>query len=161
VQVEEPEVIQVLPKAMEGATNSLVVVFTPDLLGSNVEMTTVVILPEGELKECQIYKLVEGRLVECEQVFLGPAQASLCSPPEALETVQPQTNPRSYVEVTRNVFATCLSSTGLEDKLVRLSSNSGETEQSHEAARNRKEMGSQVAAGTLGKEPRNPEVRPK
>jgi hypothetical protein len=57
---------------------------TPVSLDTDVEMTPVVALPEGELKEGQVYHIVKGIVkgVVYNQAHLSTDQASSGSPPE-------------------------------------------------------------------------------
>jgi hypothetical protein len=62
-------------------------------LDTDVEMTPVVALPEGELKEGQIYYLVNSKLITYDQAHLSTDQASSGSPlevPSAQTIDQPQ-----------------------------------------------------------------------
>jgi hypothetical protein len=93
----------------------------------DVEMTPAVALPVGELREGQIYHLVDGRLVVYEKAHLSTAQPSP-SPP--LEVLTSSEQPISYAEVAGKELATKPASTGLEEKLAKLSTSSSETSQS-------------------------------
>ncbi len=66
--------------------SSAVVSSTPVSLDTDVEMTSVVAVPEGVLKEGQIFHNVNGKLVVYEQGHSSTAQASSDSPPEAPTT---------------------------------------------------------------------------
>jgi hypothetical protein len=70
--------------------NSTMVSSTPVALDMDVEMTTVVALPVGELREGQIYHLVDSRLVVYDQAhsntpallqkhFLLPLKSQQCT----------------------------------------------------------------------------------
>ncbi len=78
---EEPEAT-LDQTAARNSQSSTVVVSTPVSLDTDVEMTPVVALPEGELKEGQIYHLVNGKLVVYDQAHLSTDQATSGSPPE-------------------------------------------------------------------------------
>ncbi len=66
--------------------SSTVVSSTPVSLETYVEMTPVVALPEGELKEGQIYHIVNVKLFVYDQAHLSTDQASSGSPPEQPKT---------------------------------------------------------------------------
>jgi hypothetical protein len=68
--------------AARNSQSSTVVNSTPASLDADVEMTPVVSLPEGELKEGQIYHIFNGKLVVCDQAQLSFDQASSGSPRE-------------------------------------------------------------------------------
>ena len=90
------------------------VVSTPVSLDTDVEMTPVVALPEGELKEGQIYHLVNGKLVVYDQVHLNTAQATSGSPPETTSVPNIE-QPKSYAEITGQELSAGPTSTGLEE----------------------------------------------
>jgi hypothetical protein len=102
-----------------GSHSSAVGSCTPVSLDTDVEMTPVVALPEGELKEGQIYHLVNGRLVVYDQAHLSTDQASSGSPPEALSAINPIEQPKSYAEITGQELSTESTSTGLEEDLAK------------------------------------------
>jgi hypothetical protein len=122
----EPEAIQVQTPARDLAS-SAVVSSTPASLDTDVEMTPAVALPVGDLREGQIYHLVDGKLVVYEQAHLSTAQPSPYPPPEALPSSE---QPISYAEVAGKELVTKPASTGLEEKLAKLSTSSSETSQS-------------------------------
>jgi hypothetical protein len=80
---EEPEAILVQTPARD-LPSSAVVNPTPESLDTDVEMTPVVALPVGDLKEGQIYHMVDGKLVVYEQAHLSAAQPSSSPPPVEL-----------------------------------------------------------------------------
>jgi len=67
---KEPEVILVQTPARD-LPSSVVVNPTPVSLDTDVEMTPAVALPVGDLKEGQIYHLVDGKLVVYDQAHLS------------------------------------------------------------------------------------------
>ena len=123
------------------------VVPTPVSLDTDVEMTPVVALPEGELKEGQIYHLVNGKLVVYDQAHLSTDQAPSGSPPETA-SVPNLEQPKSYAEITGQELSTGPSSTGLEESLAKLTTSSSEISQGEAVSETRKETGGQLAAGT-------------
>jgi len=74
--------------------SSTVVSCMPVSLDPDMEMTPVVALPVGELKEGQIYHLVGGKLVVYDQAHLSTDQAS--STPEAPSVPNIIEQPKSY-----------------------------------------------------------------
>jgi hypothetical protein len=92
----EPEEIQVQTPARE-LPSSAVVSSTPESLDMDVEMTPAVALPVEDLREGQIYHLVDGKLVVYKQAHLSTVQPSSSPPPEAHKTSE---QPISYAEVT-------------------------------------------------------------
>ena len=110
-------------------------------------MTPVVALPEGELKEGQIYHLVNGKLVVYDQVHLSTDQATSGSPPETTSVLNIE-QPKSYAEIIGQELSTRPTSTGLEDSLAKLTTSSNEISQGLAVSETRKEIGGQVAAGT-------------
>ena len=126
----EPEEIPVQAPARELAS-SAVVSSTPESLDTDVEMTPAVALPVGDLREGQIYHLVDGKLVVYEPAHLSTAQPSPNPPPEVLIASE---QPISYAEVVGKESVTKPASTGLEDKLAKLSTSSNETSQSRGAS---------------------------
>ncbi len=139
----EPGVIQVQTPARE-LPSSAVVSSTPESLDTDVEMTPVVALPVGDLREGQIYHLVDGKLVVYEQAHLSTVQPSPSPPPEAPKTSE---QPISYAEVTGKESAIRPVSTGLEEKLAKLSTSSGETSQGRGASGSSGSRG-KLATGT-------------
>ncbi len=81
--------------AARNSRSSTVVSSTPVSLDADVEMAPVVALPEGELKEGQIYHFVNGRLVVYHQVHLNTDQASSGSPPE-VTSAPPSLNSQNH-----------------------------------------------------------------
>jgi hypothetical protein len=75
--------------------------------------------------------LVDGKLVVYEQAHLSTAQPSPNPPPEVLTASE---QPISYAEVVGKESVTKPASTGLEDKLAKLSTSSNETSQSRGAS---------------------------
>jgi hypothetical protein len=116
-------------------------------LDTDVEMTPVVALPEGELKEGQIYHLVNGKLVVYDQAHLSTDQATSGSPPETT-SVPNLEQPKSYAEITGQELSTGPTSTGLEESLAKLTTSSSEISQGQAVSETRKETGGQLAAGT-------------
>jgi len=76
-------------------------------------------LPEGELKEGQIYHLVNGRLVVYDQAHLSTDQASSGTPPEAPSAITTIEQPKLYAEITGQELSTESTSTGLEESLAK------------------------------------------
>ena len=142
---EEPEAIQVQIPARD-LPSSAVVSPTPESLDTDVEMTPVVALPVGDLKEGQIYHLVEGTLVVYHQAPLSTGQPSSNPPPVQLTSSTDQTI--SYAEVTGKVLAAKPVSTGLEEKLAKLSTVSSETSQGRGASGTPFGSGGKLATGT-------------
>ncbi len=97
-------------------------------------MTPAVALPVGDLKEGRIYHLVDGKLVVYDQVHLSTDQPSSSPPPEVLTSTIEQ--PISYVEIAGKELVTRPASTGLEEKLAKLSTVSSETSQGRGASGN-------------------------
>jgi hypothetical protein len=108
---KEPEAILVQTPARD-LPSSAVVSSTPESLDTDVEMTPAVALPVGDLKEGQIYHLVDGRLVVYDQAHLSTGQPSSNPPPEGLTSSTDQ--PISYAEIAGKELATGSASTGLE-----------------------------------------------
>jgi hypothetical protein len=125
--VEEPEGILEQTPARD-SPSSVVASSTPVSLDTDVEMAPVVALPVGELKEGQIYHLIDGRLVVYDQAHLGADQTSSSPLAELLPT--PTKQPISYKEITGKELPAGPASTGLEEKLAKLSTSSSETSQS-------------------------------
>jgi hypothetical protein len=80
---EESEVILAHTPARD-LPSSAVVSSTSVSLDTYVEMTPAVALPVGDLKEGQIYHLVEGKLVVYDQAHLSTDQPSSSPPPKVL-----------------------------------------------------------------------------
>ncbi len=72
---KEPEAILVQAPARD-LPSSAVVSSTPESLDTDVEMTPAVALPVGDLREGQLYHVVDGRLVVYDQAHLSTAQPS-------------------------------------------------------------------------------------
>jgi hypothetical protein len=143
---EEPEAT--LDQAVaRNSQSSTVVSSTPASLDGDVEMTPVVALPEGELKEGQIYHLVNGRLVVYDQAHLSSDQASSGSPPEAPSALTSIEQPKTYMQITGSELSTVPTSTGLDDSLAKLATDSSETSQGQAISETYKETGDQLAAG--------------
>jgi len=99
-----------------------------------------------------MYKLVDGRLIECGQTQLSSVQATSSTASGVPDKTLHIKQPRMYAEIARKELPTKPASTGLEKSLAKLSTSSSETAQGHEVAKNRKETGGQLAAGTNGVE---------
>ena len=121
---EEPEAT-LDQTAARNSQSSTVVISTPVSMDNDVEKTPVVALPEGDLKEGQIYHLVNGKLVVYDQVHLNTDQASSGSPPETT-SVPNLEQPKSYAEITGRELSTGPTSTGLEESLAKLTTSSSE-----------------------------------
>jgi hypothetical protein len=143
---EEPEAT-LDQTAARNSQSSAVVVSTPVSLDTDVEMTPVVALPEGELKEGQIYHLVNGKLVVYDQAHLSTDQATSGSPPETTSVLNLE-QPKSYAEITGQELSAGPTSTGLEESLAKLTTSSSEISQGQAVSETRKETGGQLAAGT-------------
>jgi len=143
---EEPEAT-LDQTAARNSQSSTVVVSTPVSLDTDVEMTPVVALPEGELKEGQIYHLVNGKLVVYDQAHLSTDQATSGSPPETTSVLNLE-QPKSYAEITGQELSAGPTSTGLEESLAKLTTSSSEISQGQAVSETRKETGGQLAAGT-------------
>jgi hypothetical protein len=150
---EEPEAT-LDQAAARDSQSSTVVSSTPASLDADVEMIPVVALPEGELKEGQIYHIVNGRFVVYDQAHLSFNQASSGSPPEALSALTPIEQPKTYAEITGSELSTVPASTGLEDSLAKLTTDSSETSQGQAVSKTSKETGGQLAAGAQRAIPR-------
>jgi hypothetical protein len=98
--------------------SSAVASCTPVSLDTDVEMAPVVALPEGELKEGQIFHIVNGKLIVYKQAHLSTVQASSDSPSEALSAPTIIEQPKSYEEITGQELSTESTSTGLEESLA-------------------------------------------
>jgi hypothetical protein len=122
---EEPEATLDQTAAWD-SQSSAVASSTPVSLDTDVEMAPVVALPVGELKEFQIYHLVEGRLVVYDQAHFSTDPPSSSFPPEAPTTSNDNEHPRSYVEIAGKELPASPASTGLEDELAKLSTSSSE-----------------------------------
>ncbi len=85
-------------------------------------------LVEG-LVEGHLYQLVNGRFVECEPTHSGSVRA-LSSVPSTLLSTSPNFQQPSYVEVISIEKTTLSASTGLEEELSKLSTNTDETAES-------------------------------
>ncbi len=107
-------------------------------------------LVEG-LVEGLLYQLVNGRFVECELTHSGSVRALWGVTSTPLSTVPIFEQP-SYAEVTSIEKTTLPSSTGLEDELVKLSTNTDETAENPEVVSVREDQ-QEVVAGT-GKDSR-------
>ncbi len=99
-----------------------------------------------------MYKLVDGRLIECGQTQLISVQATSSTPSEVPDKTLHIEQPRMYAEIARKELTTKPAPTGLEESLAKLSTSSSKTAQGHAVAKNRKETGGQLAAGTNGVE---------
>jgi hypothetical protein len=86
--------------AARDSQSSTVVSSTPVSLDTDVEMTPVVALPKGELKEGQIYHIVKGKLVVYDQAHLSTDQVSSGSPPEKTSAPTNIEQPKLYAEIT-------------------------------------------------------------
>jgi hypothetical protein len=128
--------------------SSTVVSSTRVSLDTDVEMTPVVALLEGESKEGQIFHIVNGKLVVYEQAHLSTVQASSDSPSEATSALTIFEQPKSYAEITGQELSTESTSTGLEESLAKLTTSSSEISQGQAVSKTRKETGVQLAAGT-------------
>jgi hypothetical protein len=91
---------------------------------------TLAKLVEG-LVEGHLYQLVNGRFVECELTHSGSDRA-LTSVPSTLLGTSPILQQPSYAEVVSIKKTTLPASTGLENKLAKLSTNTDETAESLE-----------------------------
>jgi hypothetical protein len=140
---KEPEAILTIARDLP---SSAVVSSTPVPLGTDVEMTPAVALPVGDLKEGTIYHLVDGKLVVYNQAHLSTGQPSSSPPPEVLTSSIEQ--PISYAEITGKELATRPASTGLEEKLAKLSTTSSETSLGRGASGTPLGSGGKLATGT-------------
>jgi hypothetical protein len=121
---------------------------TPESLDTDVEMTPAVALPVGDLKEGQIYHLVDGKLVVYDQAHLSAGQPSPNSPPVAPTSSIEAQQPISYAEITGKELSTRPASTGLEEKLAKLSTASSETSQGQRRVWKLKGDRGKLATGT-------------
>ncbi len=142
---KEPEAIQVQAPARD-LPSSAVVSSTPVSLDTDVEMTPAFALPVGDLKEGQIYHLVDGKLVVYDQAHLSTDQPS-SSPPPVAHTSSIEL-PISYAEIIGKELVTRPASTSLEEKLAKLSTASSETSQSRGASGTPSGSGGKLATGT-------------
>ncbi len=141
---EEPEAILVQTPARD-LPSSAVVCLTPESLDTDVEMTPAVALPVGDLKEGQIYHMVDGRLVVYDQAHLSTAKPS-SSPPPVVHTSSIE-QPISYAVITGKELVTRPASTGFEEKLAKLSTVSSETSQGQGASGTPLGFGGKLATG--------------
>jgi hypothetical protein len=87
-------------------------------------------LVEG-LVEGRLYQMINGRFIECELTHSGSVRARSSMPSTPLSTVQTSEQP-SYAEVVSIEKTTSSASTGLEDELAKLSTNTDETAENPE-----------------------------
>jgi len=108
-------------------------------------------LVEG-LVEGQLYQLGNGRLIECELTHLGSVRARSSAPSTPLSTVPTSEQP-SYEEVVSIEKTTSSASTGLEDELAKLSTNTDETAENPEVVNIREDQREAVAGPGKGDRP--------
>jgi len=108
-------------------------------------------LVEG-LVEGQLYQLVGGRFVECELTHSGSVRARSSVPSTPLSTVQTSEQP-SYAEVVSIEKTTSSASTGLEDELAKLSTNTDETAENPEVVNISEDRREAVAGPGKGDRP--------
>jgi hypothetical protein len=108
-------------------------------------------LVEG-LVEGQLYQLVGGRFVECELTHLGSVRARSSVPSTPLSTAQTSEQP-SYAEVVSIEKTTSSASTGLEDELAKLSTNTDETAENPEVVNVSEDRREAVAGPGKGDRP--------
>jgi hypothetical protein len=83
------------------------------------------------LVEGHWYQLVNGRFVECEPTHLGSVRA-LSSVPSTMLSTSANLQQPSYAEVVSIKNSTLPASTGLEERLAKLSTNTDETAENPE-----------------------------
>jgi hypothetical protein len=103
------------------------------------------------LIERHLYQLVNGRFVECEPNHSGSVRAIASVPSTPLST-SPNLEQPSCVEVVSIKKTTLPASTGLEDELVKLSTNTDETAENPKVVSVREDQPEAVARP--GKAPR-------
>jgi hypothetical protein len=108
-------------------------------------------LVEG-LVEVQLYQLGYGRFIECELTHLGSVRARSSAPSTPLSTVTTSEQP-SYAEVVSIEKTTSSASTGLEDKLAKLSTNTVETAENPEVVNVSEDRREAVAGPGKGDRP--------
>ncbi len=111
---------------------------------------TLAKLIEG-LVEGHLYQLVNGRFVECELTHSGSVWAIVSVPSTPLST-SPNLEQPSYGEVINIKKTTLPASTGLEDELAKLSTNTDKTAENPEVVSVREDQKEVVARP--GKAPR-------
>ena len=108
-------------------------------------------LVEG-LVEGQLYQMINGRFVECELTHLGSVRARSSVPSTPLSTAQTSEQP-SYAEVVSIEKTTSSASTGLEDELAKLSTNTDETAENPEVVNVSEDRREAVAGPGKGDRP--------
>ncbi len=108
-------------------------------------------LVEG-LVEGHLYQLVGGRFIECELTQSGSVRACSSVPSTPLSTVVTSEQP-SYAEVVSIEKTTLPASTGLEDDLAKLSTNTVETAENPEVDNIREDQREAVAGPGKGDRP--------
>jgi hypothetical protein len=116
-----------------------------------VTSDTSVNLVEG-LVEGHLYQLVGGRFIECELTQSGSVRACSSVPSTPLSTVVTSEQP-SYAEVVSIEKTTSSASTGLEDELAKLSTNTDETAENPEVVNIREDQREAVAGPGKGDRP--------
>ena len=108
-------------------------------------------LVEG-LVEGHLYQLVGGRFIECELTQSGSVRACSSVPSTPLSTVVTREQP-SYAEVASIERTILPASTGLEDDLAKLSTNTVETAENPEVDNIREDQREAVAGPGKGDRP--------
>ena len=108
-------------------------------------------LVEG-LVEGHLYQLVGGRFIECELTQSGSVRACSSVPSTPLSTVVTSEQP-SYAEVVSIEKTTSSASTGLEDELAKLSTNTDETAENPEVVNVSEDRREAVAGPGKGDRP--------
>ena len=96
--------------------------------------------------------MINGRFVECELTHLGSVRARSSVPSTPLSTAQTSEQP-SYAEVVSIEKTTSSASTGLEDELAKLSTNTDETAENPEVVNVSEDRREAVAGPGKGDRP--------
>ena len=134
--------VQLSATVLEDAEMAVAQAVIPDISANLVEG-----LVEGHL-----YQLVGGRFIECELTQSGSVRACSSVPSTPLSTVVTSEQP-SYAEVVSIEKTTSSASTGLEDELAKLSTNTDETAENPEVVNVSEDRREAVAGPGKGDRP--------